>query len=668
MKNNDRKISLRYKIFVSLILIVVILSFVFGLITKDRWFSSIKKNYKEKYQLLTDFVSRDIKKLSSFDSNKISSLIKEYDKEKVVTNLQIVDEQGHELYSTIIRQNDSAKQMSFKKKISYRNNFSTIILGFSQSELDKELKEYNLLFIISTIGFILIILLSVYYLINKLFLKDFEKLTKSFINLSKGDISVSDRAINKSDEFGDLSEALKQLSVKLRSFYDQFETYREQIRLTEANFKRLFDFAPVAIVIVDKENNIIAYNQFFLKFIKLSENELKRYKLDDFFLNPDKDKPAILKQLMDTNQVYNYELKFKNGEGKDCVVLFSQQGIIYNNRACIETVIKDVTEVKDLEARMDDDVNKLKLIIEEQKKEIERISKDLTQASRLAAIGEVSGQTAHEVLNPLTTVNGRVSRMIDSLSDEFKNYLETFNTIIDAWNEDYQSGGFDKLFSNLKQVIDDNEYHAIDDDLSNLEALKDYLNKYFDKRMSDYTFISKEIFRIVKIVDKMRGLGRISSTIEKTSLSEIIFDVIEIFLDSLPKRNIELKTDIEDENIYINVDKNEMMQVFINIIRNALEAIEHFRGRSGGFINIKVSKNAELTEIRISDNGGGIKKEHIPYIMESSFTTKDPSKGTGVGLSLCKRFVNNYDGEIIVEDSTIGKGTTFLITLPISNP
>ena len=118
--------------------------------------------------------------------------------------------------------------------------------------------------------------------------------------------------------------------------------------------------------------------------------------------------------------------------------------------------------------------------------------------------------------------------------------------------------------------------------------------------------------------------------------------------------------------MYLEVDKNQMQQVFFNLLMNAIEAMP-----KGGTIMIKTYKMKpsessladKLCVIEVADTGEGISKKDLQRIFEPFFTTKRERKGTGLGLSMTKMIVNNHKGDLAIE-SIPGKGTTAQIALP----
>jgi len=109
------------------------------------------------------------------------------------------------------------------------------------------------------------------------------------------------------------------------------------------------------------------------------------------------------------------------------------------------------------------------------------------------------------------------------------------------------------------------------------------------------------------------------------------------------------------------LDPNQMLEVFVNIIINALDAMH-----SGGQLSITTCllQSENSVEIRVADTGCGIPKESLAKVFDPFFTTKEPGKGTGLGLSVSYGIIDGHNGTIDVE-SEVGKGTTFVIKLPL---
>ena len=109
----------------------------------------------------------------------------------------------------------------------------------------------------------------------------------------------------------------------------------------------------------------------------------------------------------------------------------------------------------------------------------------------------------------------------------------------------------------------------------------------------------------------------------------------------------------------VECDIQRLNQVFMNLLANAAQAIER-----RGTITIKTFCEGDWVVVQISDNGKGIRKEHIKRLFDAFFTTKEAGKGTGLGLSISYRIIQEHNGIINVK-SEVGKGSTFAIKIPV---
>ena len=151
---------------------------------------------------------------------------------------------------------------------------------------------------------------------------------------------------------------------------------------------------------------------------------------------------------------------------------------------------------------------------------------------------------------------------------------------------------------------------------------------------------------------------------KKISISKLFDECLFLLAPRFRVQKINIIKNYNSPSVHIIADRNQIEQVFINLLNNAIDAIG-----TQGEIKIEIlqtMKNAiNGAEIIISDNGEGITKENLSNIFESFFTTKLPSRGTGLGLSISKAIIIRHRGEISVK-STPGKGTTFNIFLPLN--
>ncbi len=144
----------------------------------------------------------------------------------------------------------------------------------------------------------------------------------------------------------------------------------------------------------------------------------------------------------------------------------------------------------------------------------------------------------------------------------------------------------------------------------------------------------------------------------KVNVNHELSHVVELLKRQFEKSNIKLSLKFDEDIPSIYADCSQIHQVFLNIIMNAIQAITR-----DGLIEIETFLRDGYVNIKFKDNGVGILPEHIDKIFEPFFTTKEAGKGTGLGLAVSKRIVDEHNGKIEVE-STPGKGTIFTVKFP----
>jgi signal transduction histidine kinase len=172
--------------------------------------------------------------------------------------------------------------------------------------------------------------------------------------------------------------------------------------------------------------------------------------------------------------------------------------------------------------------------------------------------------------------------------------------------------------------------------------------------------IAKGAERAGVIVRNLQSLVKMETKRESLSLVEPVGDALQLVEHELKKYSIDYKTEWATDLPAVRASSVELSQVALNIIINAIHAME----QKGGTLTLRTYREKEWAVLEIADTGCGIPPENIPKLFEPLFTTKG-ERGTGIGLSVCKKIITNHNGTISV-DSTVGKGTTFRVFLPVS--
>jgi signal transduction histidine kinase len=203
--------------------------------------------------------------------------------------------------------------------------------------------------------------------------------------------------------------------------------------------------------------------------------------------------------------------------------------------------------------------------------------------------------------------------------------------------------------------------------LGGIEFLENKLTRSERQVKTAIHKIKDATVRANTIIQNMLKFARPSDLkTEKAKIKDLINEALSLLEYGTPHKNIEIETHYTQKNMSIEADKNQMQQVFFNLMTNAVDAMPR-----GGKIIIKAYEMQEpardpesrLCAIEIKDNGEGIPETHLKKLFEPFFTTKRDKKGTGLGLPMSKMIVHNHKGNLEI-DSKPGEGTTAKIILP----
>lgn len=194
--------------------------------------------------------------------------------------------------------------------------------------------------------------------------------------------------------------------------------------------------------------------------------------------------------------------------------------------------------------------------------------------------------------------------------------------------------------------------------------LKRDLEKIYkdDQKTEDLELIVEEANRCKNIVANLLNFARQGKlNIKEFDLAETIREILKPFIMNSAYRGINFRYDIEENHYKISGDEDQLKQVFINIIKNACDAMSDIDGKRE--LKISLSMNHDNVKIEFSDTGNGIPKENYGKIFIPFFTTKSMGKGTGLGLAISYGIIKMHKGNINFISET-GKGTTFNVVLP----
>ena len=181
--------------------------------------------------------------------------------------------------------------------------------------------------------------------------------------------------------------------------------------------------------------------------------------------------------------------------------------------------------------------------------------------------------------------------------------------------------------------------------------------------------IESEITRINRIIGQLLDFSRLSSgKAEKTHVHDMIKSTADMLKPQPIFEEIQFNLNLNASTDTILADPDQLQQVLLNVMMNAADALSGKKpeGENGSEKHLTVASNntGPSIELRFTDNGPGIPEEELAHILDPFYTTKEPGKGTGLGLSVCYRIVEGLGGTIRAE-SSVGKGTTIIVGLPL---
>jgi len=173
--------------------------------------------------------------------------------------------------------------------------------------------------------------------------------------------------------------------------------------------------------------------------------------------------------------------------------------------------------------------------------------------------------------------------------------------------------------------------------------------------------IQKEVDRLTGLSEEYLRFARLPRPhLEEEDLQVVLLDLLTFMDSELSDRGVTLVHALRPGETLVRADENQLRQAFLNLLRNAGEAMSD----GGGRLEITVSRAGDQAVLRLKDSGPGIAAEDLPHIFEPFFSTKET--GTGLGLALTQQIILEHGGTIEAQ-SEQGRGTTFVVKLPLAS-
>jgi len=266
-------------------------------------------------------------------------------------------------------------------------------------------------------------------------------------------------------------------------------------------------------------------------------------------------------------------------------------------------------EMQALAEAFNDMTTRLSATYADLERQIQERSRQLVRSERLASVGFLAAGVAHEINNPLAAI---------AFSSE-------------------------AMENRLRGLLDG------PDGAPDAKVIRNYLR-----------MIQEEAFRCKGITEKLLDFSRCNDIQrQRTNLVDLVQSVVEMLRHMGKYRNKQIHF-APREAVFAHVDAQEIKQVVLNLVVNALDCME-----PGGCLKIDVRNAEGKAELVFADDGCGMAPDVLENIFEPFFTRRKVGKGTGLGLSITHRIVNQHHGEIAAQSPGEGQGSTFTVRLPI---
>jgi two-component system NtrC family sensor kinase len=486
-----------------------------------------------------------------------------------------------------------------------------------------------------------------------------------------------------------------------------------RLKASQKDFKRLFENMPTGVFFSSKEGKFLNVNQAMLDMLgyKSKAEFLNIDIAKDLYVRPE-DRQKFREMIEHKGRVIGYEVEFKRKDGSTIPIWFTghtrydQNGIVIG----YEGMSVDISQRKLMERQLKEAHDFINKIIQSSpnaimaadmegniliwnraaeeilgyaatdvidKMNIDRIYPDgmalkvmqLVRSPGYGGVGRLNVYPMVYLRQDGTVVEGNLSAALiyDANGKEIasvrsfvdlKERLEMERALRRTQEQLLQSeklAAMGRLTSQIAHELN-NPLYGI---MNTLELLKTEISPQ-SKRHKVLEMALSETVRLSDLLRKMLSFSK-SDQEEKQAvdLNTVLDEILLLHEKQLQENDIKIKTTFAKTFPQINASKNQLRQVFSNLVANACDAMP-----DGGTLTVTTAADPENVKIEIADTGIGIEEEHLKKIFDSFFTTKDSVKGVGLGLSVCYGFIKDHGGDIQVK-SKVDSGTTFTITFPI---
>jgi len=435
------------------------------------------------------------------------------------------------------------------------------------------------------------------------------------------------------------------ISLENARLYQGVQEALQEIRFKETQYRSIFEAVSDGLAINSLETGrLIAANPAYCQLHGYSYDEILKMNPLDLIQPQKQSKFLECLTAIEAKREFSCEATCRKPNGDAFNVEIKSAPFWYNNQLCGLSVIRDVTERKQMELFIQEKNHRL----EQAMNELQNTQLQMVQNEKMASLGNLVAGVAHEINNPIGFLNGSITNAREYISD-LLGHLALYQ----------------QHYSNPVALIQNN---AEDIDL---EFLNEDLPKLLDS-MQGATDRIKSISNSLRTFSRADTEHKVCANLHEGVESALL--ILKYRLKAHGQRPT-----IEVIQNYGNLPEikcfpGQLNQVFMNILANAIDMFDEV-AQSATLAELeakpqRVTIQTELSqqntvEIRISDNGTGMSEAVKARIFDHLFTTKGVGRGTGLGLAIVRQIVvEKHQGSLEVQ-SQVGQGTMFLIRLPI---
>ena len=407
---------------------------------------------------------------------------------------------------------------------------------------------------------------------------------------------------------------------------------------SEEKFRAISSSAHDAIVMIDNDGNITYWNDAAEGIFGQSANEVYGRNFHEMFV-PERFHDQHHKGFSEFQNTgkgaaigKTIEVAAYRKDGTEFPVDLSLSSVKLNEKWHAIVIVRNITERKQSEEK------RISLEVE------------VNQARKLEAVGSLAAGIAHEINTPIQFVGDNTNFIADS----FKSMISLIESYDGLWQEANAGGDLTSLDSKRVKAKEN----------ADLDYLKEEIPAAIEQTLDG-------VQRVTKIVRAMKDFAHSDQgTKSMSNLNDMLESTLTVARNEL-KYVADVETDFGRELPNIECYRDDLNQVFLNLLINAAHTIADVVGDASagkGTITISTERDDDNVIIRISDTGKGIPQSIQNRVFDPFFSTKDVGKGSGQGLAIARKIVvEKHEGSLDFETEK-GKGTTFIIRLPIAVP